>query len=550
MSQQQGATILGLAFRMGEDDRTLLAEFTPAEGRSPVDSTQIRHALAEQGLDSLFLAEKALAELIRKYGTASEPFTLAIGERKDAEIAVTIASDKMTASLTIIPSYGGRPADREQVLDALKRVGVVSGILDAEIDAAIAAGKADARLIARGKAPVHGTDAEFRSLVPEIKNRSPKVDDRGTVDYRDLGLFVTVAAGDPLMKRIPATAGVPGEDVLGEIAPAKPGKDSPFAPGLQGATVSAEDENLLVAKIAGQPLLVAHGVKVESTLKVQSIDLSTGNLAFEGTVNIVGDVKSGMKIRASGDVIVGGMVEAAEIQADGDITIKGGIIGHGEKVQEGSSRHDVARISSGGSISALFVENAHLEAGNSILITEVVKQSELTAINQVVVGREGSKKGHIVGGLTRATLLIQAQVAGSPAGIRTDMEVGVNPLLQSRMDAVGKRLQQLAKEQEELARIIVYARDNPQRIKPELLQKTEHTREKLQLDIDTCAQEKDVLQTQLGLADDARVVIGQKVFGGVHVRIGNKMRQVDVERGSGTFRLLHLQEDEVFFGSS
>ena len=535
---------------MGEDDRTLFAEFTPVEGRHPVDSTQIRHALAEQGLDSLFLAEKALAELIGKYGTASEPFTLAIGERKDAEIAVTIASDKMTASLTIIPSCGGRPADREQVLDALKQAGVVSGILDAEIDAAIAAGKADARLIARGKAPVHGTDAEFRSLIPEIKSRSPRVDNRGTVDYRDLGLFVTVAAGDPLMERIPATEGVPGENVLGEIAPAKPGKDSPFAPGLQGATVSADDENLLVAEIAGQPLLVAHGVKVESTLKVQSIDLSTGNLAFEGTVNIVGDVKSGMKIRASGDVIIGGMVEAAEIQADGDISIKGGIIGHGEKVQEGSSRHDVARISCGGSISALFVENAHLEARNSILIAEVAKQSELTAINQVVVGREGSKKGHIVGGLTRATLLIQAQVVGSPTGVRTELEVGVNPLLQSKMDAVGKRLQQLEKEQEELARIIAYARDNPQRIKPDLLQKTERTCEKLQLDIDTCTQEKNVLQTQLSLADDARVVISQKVFGGVQVRIGNKMRQVDEERGSGTFRLLHLQEDEVFFGSS
>ena len=543
---QQGSAILGLTFRMGEDDRTLFAELTPVEGRHPIDSTHIRHALAEHGLDSLFLDEKALADLIRKYDTASEPFTLGIGERKDAEIAVAISSDKMTANLTIIPPCGGRPADREQVLDALKEAGVVSGLLDAEIDAAIAAGKADAKLIARGKEPVHGTDAEFRSLIPEIKSRSPKVDDRGTVDYRDLGLFITVAAGDPLMERIPATAGIPGENVLGEIAPAKPGKNSPFAPGLQGATVSAENQNLLVAGIAGQPLLVAHGVKVEPTLAVQGIDLSTGNLDFEGTVNIAGDVKSGMKIRVSGDVNIGGMVEAAEIQADGNITVKGGIIGHGEKVQEGGSRHNIAHISCGGSISALFVENAHLEAGNCILIEEVAKQSELTAINQVVVGREGSKKGHIVGGLTRATLLIQALVAGSPTGVRTELEVGVNPLLQSRMDAIGKRLQQLEKEKEELARIIAYARDNPQRIKPDLLQKTERTCEKLQLDIDTSTQEKDALQTQLGLADNAKIAIGQKVFGGVHVRIGSKMRQVDEERSYGTFR---LQEDEIFFGS-
>lgn len=541
---QQESTILGLTFRMDGDDRTLLAEFNPVESWHPIDKTEVRRALTAQGLDSLFLDETALEELCEKYNTVTESFTLTIGARKDAEAAITVASDKMTAYLTIFPPRGGRPVDRTLVLDALHRAGVVYGILNAEIDLAVADSRVDARPVARGTAAVHGVNTQFNSLIPEINDRRLKVDTHGTVDYRDLGLFSTVTVGTPLMERIPATQGVSGTDVLGETIPAKPGKDSAFAPTLRGAMVSPENPDILLAAIAGQPLLVARGVKVEPILKVKAVDLSTGNLDFDGSVNIAGDVKSGMKIKVSGDVNIGGVVEAAEIHADGNITIKGGIIGHGEKVQEGSSRHDVARISCGGSISALFVENAHVTAGDRILIGEVAKQSELTATNQVIVGKTGSRKGHIVGGITRATLLIQAHVAGSPTGVRTEMEIGLNPLLHSKMIAIEKQLQRFNKEQEELARIIAYAQDNPQRVNPDVLHKIECTNEKLDMDIETCNQEQIALQSKLKLSGTAKVAIGQKVFGGVDVRIGHKTWQVNDDRNGGTFR---MQDGEVIF---
>ncbi|TSA48421.1 MAG: DUF342 domain-containing protein [Nitrosomonadales bacterium] len=548
-------TIDGLAFQLTEDGKTLQAIFTPVETKQPIDLAQLRLALAEQDFATLLVAEQALAELIAKYDTASEPFTLAIGERRDGHVAVTIAADRMSASVTIAPPVGGRAADRQQVLDALKAAGVVSGILDAEIDAAVARGQVEEKTVARGRAPVHGSDTVFQSLMPEAKERRPVMDDHGMIDYRNLGLFVSARIGTPLMRRIPATPGVPGKDVLGAAIPADPGKDASFAPGLKGTALAADDVNVLVAAIAGQPVLVANGVMVEPTLTVENIDLSTGNLDFEGTLNIAGDVKAGMKIRASGDVIIGGTVEAAEVYADGDIIIKGGIIGHGrgssghaDEDSAGAShpQHDTARIHSGGSVSAHFIENAVVEAGNCIIVDELALQSELTAINQVVVGKEGSKKGHIVGGVVRATLQVQAIIVGSPAGIRTTIEVGVNPLLQSKLRGLAKQLQQKEKLKEELTLVVVYGKGNPQRISPELLQKTERTCESLQLDIATLNQEMEALQTQMDLAADARVVIGQKVYGGVQIRIGDKIRQIDDERSYGTFRLV---DAEVFFGS-
>lgn len=509
-----------------------------------MDAGLLRSALADQGFTGLFLFDQALAELIEKLNTASSPFSLVIGERRDGEASVTVSSDKMTAYLTIIRPFGGQPVDRQQAIETLTGSGVVSGILAEEVDAAVALGHVEARPVARGKAPLPGIDAEFRSLVPEIRERRPRVDEHGIADYRDLSQFVTVKAGDPLMQRIPPTAGVPGENVMGEIIPAMPGKDTSFAPGLKGASVAPNDSNLLIAGIAGQPILVPNGVVVEPTLSVQNVDLSTGNLSFDGSVNIGVDVKAGMKIRATGDVIVCGTVETAEIEAGGDVTIKGGIIGQADVKSHGGVQPSTAHIRSGGSVSARFIEHARVEAENCIVVEEVVKQSELTAINQVVVGKEGSKKGHIIGGVTRATLLVQVAVAGSPAGIDTRIEVGVNPLIHGRLDAVNQRLQKLEKEKAELARIIAYARDNPQRINPDILQKAERTCEKLLLDIADSSRERETLQAQLNLADNAKVVIGQKLYGGVHIRIGNKVRQNEDERGGGTFR---LDEEDISY---
>src|SRR3989344_2561349 len=119
MGQDDPLTVKGLAFQMTDDGKTLQAVFTPVELKQPIDAVLIRSALAEQGFANLFLKEQPLAELIKKYSAASSSFTINIGERRDGTVAVTIAPDKMTASLTITPPFGGQAVDRQQVLDAL-----------------------------------------------------------------------------------------------------------------------------------------------------------------------------------------------------------------------------------------------------------------------------------------------------------------------------------------------------------------------------------------------------------------------------------------------
>lgn len=465
-----------------------------------------------------------------------------------AQVVVTVAADRMSAHLTVVPPPPtGRAVTREDIVAALQAAGVVSGLQQHAIDAVVLAGQADTVLVAQGAPPVDGDDATFDVLVAEIKHRAPKVDERGTVDFRDLGLFFSVKAGSALMRRTAATPGIAGYNVLGETVPAQPGKDTPYAPLMRGAVVDPRNPNLLVAAITGQPVLITHGVVVEPTLTLQAVDLSTGHIEFEGSVNVVGDVKAGMKIHAAGDVTIGGVVEAADIQAKGDVTIKGGVIGHSEWSDAAAAKGDTAHIVSGGSVHTLFAENASIEAAGCIFVHQAARQSHLSAINKVVVGKEDASRGHIIGGRTQATLLVQAAVVGSAAGVRTLLEVGVNPMILHKLEALEARLVQLAKEQADIARLLTFARANPQRLAADVLQKAERTAANLQQELASCLAEQQVLGSQMSLADDARCVIGQKVFGGARVRIGDQSCDIDDERGRGVIR---LSEGKLCFGSA
>lgn len=464
-----------------------------------------------------------------------------------SQVTVCIAPDGLSARVSFAPAPAGAAIGRDHVLAALQAAGVVHGVSIAAIDDAVAWTFADAALVAEGRAPVPGRDASFELLIPDAKSRAPKVDEHGTVDFRDLGRFFSVKAGTPLMRRTPATPGVDGIDVLGRPLAAVPGVDTPFAPQLRGAAINPRDATLLEAAITGQPVLVTHGVSVEPTLTLPAVDLSTGHVSFEGSVTVLGDVKAGMKIEATGDVTVGGVVEAAQIHAAGDVTIRGGIIGHGEWSEAADDGADTARIVCGGTLHTRFAENASVEAGGCIFVQDAVRQSRLSATSKVMVGPDDGSRGQIIGGRTLATLRVQAAVLGSPAGVRTVVEVGVNPALSQRLATLRARLQQLAKERADVAQLLAYARANPQRIGPEMLAKAERTAASLAHEWNDRSAAEQVLQAQIGLAADAVCVVGQKVHAGTQVRIGELCCDVDDERGRGVFARANGQLD--FSGS-
>ncbi len=531
-----------LTFKLNDDGK-LLATVEACERKPSLDAAMIKEMLAEQGLSELFLYENALSNLLKQYNNPNEGFELEIGERRDGICTFKIDDDKMTAKLTLIPPYGGAPVALLQVQLALQEKGVTSGILLDEIKAALKEGYATERIIAQGLRPVPGAAAQFQSLVPEIRARKPQVDERGIANYRDLGQLIVVKQGDLLMRRIPPTEGKKGQDVTGQILTPQSGQDIPFSSGLLGTELDPNDNSRLLATITGQPKLVPNGVVVEPTINLSRVDLSTGNTSFDGTINIKGDVKDGMKIYASGDVFVGGTVEAAEIEAGGNIVIKGGVIGHSDSNEAPTFS---AKIISKGSISAHFAENACMEAGVDIIIEEFSMHNHLTALNRILVGKSGSKKGRIIGGITCASSLVKAAIMGSNSGAITKIRAGFNPHLQAQFDTLKLEIDANEKELEDIKKIITFVLAHPEKNKNNLLNKALQTREKLETDCTQLHAERTHLLSEMTLPENVQVIVEDSVHCGVEIQIGNAVWKNNEERGKGVFQIV---EGEINFGN-
>lgn len=527
----------GLSFHLGEEGRILTAIFQPPDTMAPIDAAWVNHEIASRGLGDLFIFADALDELVSRYNAASEGFTLTIGERRDGTFSLDIAADLMQATLTVDPPFGGQAVTRERIYGALQEKGIVSGVLEENIAAAIAEGHVRNRVIAAGIHPVPGENTQFLSLVSEVRERCPQMADHDTVDFHNLGDIITVKAGDPLMRRVPPTRGEPGRNIRGLPLPAPDGNDVPFQAELTGTACDPNDPDLLVAAISGQPVLTPNGVIVEPVIAVRNVDLSSGNLNVAGTLSISGDVKTGMKVQATGDITIVGVVEAAYIEAGGDIEIMGGIIGQGDVGKKGGeSTASIAVIQAHGSVTALYVENARVTAGVDIVLRELAMNSELNAGNRITVGEPGSGKGRIIGGVCHATTRIDAGVAGSRAGVSTRLEVGADAIIQEKYTSVIQLLAAKEKEREETDKSLAYLRENSPRLDPEKIKEKEKIFHSLRTEIQELTGQKRRLQKRMERVENAAIRVEREVYSGVRIRIGEMTLLLEDDTVNATFR--------------
>ncbi len=534
-----------LTLMVAEDGKHLVAHFEPSPER--IDAVSLRKRIAEAGYDDWFLDDQALSKVVEGYNEGSTAGDIEIAERRDGTLELEVSRDKMSAHLTITPPFGGAAVTVEQVLEALQKKRVSAGILEAEIHAAVEKREAEYLLVAEGVRPVDGEDAQFTCLVPDVKDRRPAVvDDSGAVDYRDLGEIKVVNPGDVLMRRVPATAGTPGTDLTGMPVKQTPGENLPYSPKLIGIARSKEDPEVLVAAVYGQPLVVEQGMIVDPTLTMQTVDLSTGNVSFEGAIKVEGDVKPGMKVTAAGDVFVAGLVEAAEIKAGGDIIVAGGVIGHGDPLDEqGKVNRNAAVLEAVGSVSAMFIENACVTAGNEILVKELVRHSELDARNNVIIGKKGAKKGNLMGGETRAGLMVKALTIGAQAGVVTKITVGECRELEAELREKQAKLEEREQQRQKVLAVWNKIQAGEASVTDELREKTRLTLESARQLVQQLGRDIEGLKRKLEARDGARIAADMRMYSNLHLTVRGKFKLVNDERGGGAY---YLEGNDIVFG--
>ena len=244
-----------------------------------------------------------------KAGSAAET-TVKVSEESQLECSefadYRISSDCMRVEACFYPPFeNGGMLDKDEIIRDLQHIGVTYGVDEEVIDSFLKDrhyGKA--YTVAKGTEPVSGREGyvEYK-FNTELKPR-PKMNEDGTVDFHTL------------------------ENVNHVIS---------------------EDGKELITLVSGHVVLESDKVFVSNVLELVDVDNSTGDIDYNGDVSIKGNVLAGFTVKASGNVVVTGVVEGATVIAGGDITLNRGVQGMNKAV-----------IKAGGKIVSKFIESVQV----------------------------------------------------------------------------------------------------------------------------------------------------------------------------------------------
>jgi uncharacterized protein len=433
-----------------------------------------------------------------------------------------VANGGMEVHLTLVPmskETGGHVVPSLAELEMwIREQGIKSELDLAAIKTAIDRAKegltAEA-IASRGRPPRQGQDGYIEYLMDYGNAVAPKLSDAGTVDLR-ASLIRNVKPGDPLAIIHSPTAGEPGLDIWGKWVPATAGKA--LEPRLGANTQkSPNDLNLVIAQTAGHVRLVEGVLEVQEFYLVPGdIDYGTGNIAFEKSVLIQGDVKSGFSVDAGGDLEVTGLVEDCLIKSQGKVRIGGGFTGQGKGL-----------IQARGDVQIGYIRNQHVKSEKTIMVQKEAVNSRLQARQSITVS------GLLAGGRVQARYAIECQVAGTETGTPTQIEAGYDftineekVSLRVEMDRMGKYAKKLADSIRQIHNMEKLNRGlEPWSI--ELMFEIEGGRSKVEAKINALRERFALLDAQASNPERATVTVHRKAFSGVVIKIGKDMFLID-----------------------
>ncbi|WMM26595.1 FapA family protein [Tissierella sp. MB52-C2] len=363
--------------------------------------------------------------------------------------------------------------------------------------------------IAEGTPPISGKDGSIKYHFDLEKPLLPKLNQDGTVNYKDLDALNTVEANDILAEIIPPREGVNGTKVNGEPIPYVRGKVPKFR---YGKNVSVSfDGTFLKAESSGLVELSGGRVIVSPVLSIENIDSSTGHIDFNGNVIVNKDILNGFILKSTGSVEVKGALEGGYIESEGDILVRQGIQGYSRLT-----------INTKGNISTKFIENSVINCGKNITAEAIMHSNVASKSNIIVLG----KKGLIVGGSCKAKNEIRARIIGSSMATTTILEVGVDPDIKHRYDGLSEKLKSskdnLEKINQSLKVLETLKRSNKlDGSKSQLYSDLVKGQLTLNMEIGKTERELNQIKDQMTNLSRGQIMVADTIYPGVKVIIGD-----------------------------
>jgi len=433
-------------------------------------------------------------------------------ETPDKRHSLVISEDKM---LAVLEAFAPVEIPEEEILRHIEEEGIVAGV-DAQAvrDFVENCAKGEGLIrvpLAKGTEPQDGKDGEARWA--HMRKHEDDMGDSGRIDWYEQSDLISVTKDDTIVEVLPSTEGTDGVDVFGEAVKSKDGKPVVLRAGPN--VLVSDDGRRFTSTVSGMLIIKGTSLRVNPIYKVSgNVDFETGNIDFGGQVAIGGNVLDLFKVRATGNIAIGGCVEGATLESKGAITIKGGIAGKNK-----------CTINLDGDLTTSYINSASVKCKGDVTVNIEVLNSKVEAGGTLTVKQKG-----IIGGHITVAGRLECSALGSEAGPPTNVELGKDTAKESRLNFLHMKERSLSAKVKELAgkvSTLERIKDRLPADKRELLTEMFYDQQEKQTELEEVRAEVRCLMDDIReLLKNASLLIKEMIYPGVVIKMGGVRKEI------------------------
>ena len=258
---------------------------------------------------------------------------------------------------------------------------------------------------------------------------------------------------------------------------------------------------------------------LKALVHIGDVNMKSGNIIFDGPVEIRGDIDLGATVEATNDIKIIGNIEGAVVRS-----LKGSVIVHGGVITTERGKVE-ARVD----VKATFVENSHIIAGQKLIVEKAILNSTVHVGDIVRVYK--SSGGMIAGGKIYAGKIISTPNLGFQRGHVTYVNCGGDWKTEYSMSINLNRLnylkEDLTKSRSDLREISRKKyQDKEEREKKKILQERV---KKLKRITEALEHKMNVLKAKVTYNDNAEIFVYDMLYMNCQISISSKPVKVNFE---------------------
>ncbi|MFO7653164.1 MAG: FapA family protein [Candidatus Krumholzibacteriia bacterium] len=368
--------------------------------------------------------------------------------------------------------------------------------------------------VVAGQAPVPPEDGRIKWTDDFFATGFAVDEQTGAVDYWERVDRRAVVADQVLARALEPRPGVPGRDVLGDAITVREPARVRLRTGKNVREESVEGALHYVAELAGRLRYQDDTLSVDEVYVIRGdVSLETGHVRHTGAVSVEGDVHTGARLEADGDVIVRGMMEPCSVICGGNLVVGGGI--------QGGPDHE---IRTQGGVQARYIHEARVTAGGDVVVSSEVSHAVIRTAGRVLVAG-----GRLTGGSTVAHRGIKVARAGADGSTSTEIVAGVDPFLDARLREHSERLAKLEDARLRIGDVLLAAAQRGRRLSSQEQQTAAGLQEKLR-QIEAASQQisRHIQRARrdAAMAGLAKIVILKEIRAGCVLGLGDARLRV------------------------